>query len=134
MVLDDVAALLVEAGLGALGTDIYLARMPDSPDASLAVREYGGMAPAYVFGGAAPTEEWPRIQLEARAGDYAAARLRIERAARALGAIRERDINSTRYHRLTPLGPPIPLGDDEAGRARIVVSFECAKSVSPLPV
>lgn len=134
MVLDDVAALLVEAGIGTLGGTIFLARMPDSPDECLTLREYGGAGPEYLYLGADPTQEWPRCQLEARSADYAAARLRIERCARVLGATRERVVNGTHYHRITPLGPPVPLGEDESQRSRIVISFEAAKSVSPLTV
>ena len=133
MVLDDVAALLIEAGLGTLGETIFLARLPDSPDAALAIREYGGAQPDYLYGGRDPTEEWNRVQLEARDPDYAAARLRIERCARTLGAVRERAVNGTHYHRITPLGPPVPLGEDESQRSRIVVNVECAKAPSLLP-
>jgi len=134
VVLDDVAALLVEAGLGTIGETIFLARLPDSPDAALAIREYGGSAPDYLYGGTDPTEEWPRCQIECRDPDYAAARLRIERCARTLGAVRERVVNGTHYHRITPLGPPVPLGEDESQRSRIAISFEAAKAPSLLPV
>jgi len=134
VLLDDVAALLVEAGIGTLGETIFLARLPDSPHAALAIREYGGAQPDYLYVGYDPTQEWPRIQIECRDPDYAAARLRIERCARTLGAIRERVVNGTHYHRITPLGPPVPLGEDESQRSRIIVNVETAKSVSPLPV
>lgn len=134
MLLDDVAALLVEAGIGTLATDLFLARLPDSPDSAIAVREYGGAQPDYLYVGYDPTQEWPRIQIECRDPDYAAAHLRIERCARTLGAVRERVVNGTHYHRITPLGPPVPLGEDESQRSRIVVSFECARYPALLPV
>jgi len=133
VVLDDVATLLAQAGLGTIGLTIFLARLPDSPDAALAIREYGGPAPDYLYGGVDPTQEWPRCQIECRDPDYAAARLRIERCARALGAVRERAVNGTHYHRITPLGPPVPLGEDESQRSRIIVNVECAKAPSLLP-
>lgn len=133
MVLDDLAALLVEAGLGTLGADLFLAQSPVTPDECLTLREYGGAQPDYLYLGADPTQEWPRCQLEARSADYAAARLRIERCARILGATRERVVNGTHYHRITPLGAPAPLGEDENQRSRVVCSFEAAKSPSLLP-
>ncbi len=134
MLLDDVAALLVEVGLGVLGEDLFLARMPDSPHSATCIREYGGSQPDYLYVGYDPTQEWPRIQIECRDPDYAAARLRIERVARTLGAVRDRAVNGTHYHRITPLGSPVPLGEDESQRSRIIVNVETAKSVSPLLV
>lgn len=134
MVLDDVAALLAEAGLGTPGTDLFLARSPDSPDTVTVIREYGGMAPDYLYGVPDPTEEWNSVQIECRDADYAAARLRIERCARALGAVRDRVVNGTHYYRISPLGPPVPLGEDESQRSRIVCSLEAAKVPSPLAV
>ncbi len=134
MVLDDLATLLVEAGLGVLGVDIFLTRSPDSPDACLTIREYGGAGPEYLYLGTDPTQEWNRAQIEARDPSYAAARLRIERVSRILGATRERVVNGTHYHRITPLGAPVPLGEDESQRSRIACSFECAKSPSLLIV
>lgn len=134
MLLEDVALLLADAGIGVVGESIFLARLPDSPPSATCVREYGGIAPDYLYGGSDPNEEWPRCQIETRDPDYAAARLRIERVARTLGAVRERVVNGTHYHRITPLGSPVPLGEDESQRSRIVASFETAKSVSPLTV
>ncbi len=134
MVLDDVAALLAEAGLGTPGTDLFLARSPDSPDTVTVIREYGGMAPDYLYGSPDPTEEYPRVQIECRDTDYAVARLRVERCARILGAVRDRVVNDSFYYRISPLGSPVPLGEDESQRARIIVNLEAAKSPSPLAV
>lgn len=134
MLLDDVVVLLAEVDIGTPGENLFLAEMPPDPDNATCVREYGGPMPSYVFGGADPSEEYPRFQVECRATEYAAARARIERCARALGAVRDRVVNGTHYHHLTPLGAPVPLGADESGRARIVVSVEAVKAPSPLPV
>ncbi len=134
MLLDDVLTILAEAGIATVGENLFKAEMPDSPDTAIAVREYGGLAPAYVFGGLHPSEERPRVQVECRALDYDVARARIERCARTLGAVRERVVNGTHYHRISPLGPPVPLGEDRGGRARIVVNVEACKAPSPLPV
>lgn len=134
MILDDLAALIQEAGIGTTGTDLFLAQSPVSPDTVTVVREYGGSGPEYLYLGPEPTQELIRCQIECRAPSYVAARSRIERTARALGAVRERVVNGTRYHRITPLGAAVPLGNDESQRSRVVQSFEAAKAPSPLPV
>jgi len=134
VVLDDLAAILAGAALGTLGTDLFLARLPDTPDSATCIREYGGSGPEYLYLGTEPTQEFVRCQIECRDPDYSAARLRIERCARTLGAVRERVVNGTHYHRITPLGPPVPLGEDESQRSRVVCSFETAKAPSLLPV
>lgn len=134
MLLDDVLTILAEAGLGQVGEDMFKTKLPPDPDAAVAVYEYPGLDPAYVFGGVLPSEERPRIQLQVRDADYDAAALRIERCARALGAVRERVINGTHYHRLSPLATVAVLDDGEQDRPRLARNFECAKSVSLLPV
>lgn len=134
MLLHDVAAMLVEAGQGIVGDDLFLSSMPTSPDTAVAVYEYPGLAPAYVHGHPDPTEEYPRFQVQIRGAEYDAARLRIERCARALGRVRERVINGTHYHRMTPLGTVAVLEGGESGRVRLALSFEAAKTLSPIGV
>lgn len=134
MLLDDVAAVIAGAGLATGGVDLFVGESEPDPPASVTIREYGGAAPAWVYGQPDPSQEFPRFQIECRAPDYQPARLRVERCARLLGAVRDREINGTLYTRITPVGPAVSLGEDESGRARLAVSFEAAKKPSPLPV
>lgn len=131
MLLDDVLTILVEAGLGEVGVDLFKTKMPPEPHEAVAVYEYPGLDPAYVFGGALPSEERPRIQVQVRDANYDAAARRIERCARALGAVRDRAINGTHYHRLSPLATVAVLDDGEQDRPRLARNFEAARIPSP---
>ena len=46
----DIAGLLQTAGVGTIGTTIFIGRQPDSPDACITVFDIGGTSPNPVYG------------------------------------------------------------------------------------
>jgi hypothetical protein len=130
MLLDELGSLLASAGLGTIGTDLFLAHEPPDPDALIALHEYGGTAPLHAQGTDAPALEMPRVQVVTRGArdDYTGARERAERAYRALGGISNRTIQGTWYVRVRALQSPFSLGPDANGRHRIAFNVEVTKA------
>lgn len=133
MVLDDLATLLATACSLTVGTTLFKGAMPATPDACLALIEYPGIGPDFVFGQAAIAQESPRLQVLCRGGrdDYETPRDVAETAYRALAAAQPQTIASTRYQRFLPLQAPFRLGaQDENGRYVIAFNVQVDKELS----
>lgn len=107
-----------------LGTNLFVGRMPDDPDACVAVYEYGGVAPTNTMGGGAPVLQNPSIQVRVRATSYAAAEATANLCFAALEAIIDETINTTRYNRVTAIQSPFPLERDPDDRIVFVQNFD----------
>lgn len=123
--LDEIGAFLATACSRTVGTDLFKGQLPSSPDASMAVVEYMGSAPDYVFGTSGVSVEYPRVQVVCRGaeGDYATPRAAIETAYRAMAAASAQSLSGTRYLAMRPLQAPFLLTKDDKGR--IVLAFNC---------
>jgi hypothetical protein len=131
-VLDDLGAYLAaQVGSLTLGTNLYLARLPDDPDTCVAVYEYVGGAPLSTMNGAAlPLVERPRVQVVTRASSYTTGRSLADEIWTAL----EQIVNDTtlasgdRYHRVAGLQSPFALERDSHDRIIIAQNFEVSKA------
>lgn len=122
---DDVAGYI--AGLLA-GTpelaEVFVGRIPDSPDSCVAVIERPGMAPLMTMTGkgAAPTapaeekSDRPMLQIRVRAEKYAISRQIAYTVFRGLHGLAEVTIGDTPVHLLEALQSPHHLGLDEKQR------------------
>lgn len=61
MLLDELASYMQTNGIGTLGTDLFAGQLPESPDACVALYEYGGLAPEHSIGGGPAKFERPRL-------------------------------------------------------------------------
>jgi hypothetical protein len=124
-VLDAVGSVLQAAGVGTLATNIFLSRMPDTPEANVTVYETGAGYPIYTQGTTGPALMVTNIQIIARAGreDYQAARNKISAAMTAMEAINETTAASVRLLRAEQVSTIVPLGFDDNERQRISVTF-----------
>lgn len=131
--LDDLGAYLAGAGHGALGTDIFLARIPDAPDLCTILQTYGTGMVERAMGGefAAPVAVRPRVQVLTRALDPVAARARADSAMGLLDRLGPRVLGTTRYYGIEALQrPPFSLGWDKTGRWQYVFNIEVTKAPS----
>jgi hypothetical protein len=80
-ILEAVGDYLQTNGYGTQGTDIFLAVLPESPDACIAIYEAVGNAPEFTMGSDPWAIDRPVIQVICRAGrgDYPTARNRLSR-------------------------------------------------------
>lgn len=125
-ILDVVGSALQTAGVGTLGSTIFLSRAPASPDALVTIYETGAGYPLYTQGstsGAALIVA--NIQVVARAAreDYQAARTKITDATTALEALNDSTISGIRILRVEQVGTPTPLGLDDNDRPRVAMTY-----------
>jgi hypothetical protein len=125
-ILDVIGSALQTAGVGTLGSTIFLSRAPASPDALVTIYETGAGYPLYTQGstsGAALIVA--NIQVVARAAreDYQAARTKITDATTALEALNDSTISGIRILRVEQVGTPTPLGLDDNDRPRVAMTY-----------
>jgi len=113
-ILDALGAYLVTNSLGTLATDIFLARMPDSPDACITIYESKGV-------------DRPRIRVLVRGtrNNYAATRAIAVSVRNVLGAVRNTTISSVPIMTIMASSEVYPLGRDAEDR----VVFGCDYTV-----
>lgn len=135
-VLESIGARIASAGLGTLGVDTFLSRMPDQPDNCVAVFEYDGGPPMQTLGPVGIALDRVRIQVMGRGGrdDYPTVRdlmlaLRLE-----LSDITDEVISGYRILRASPQGYPTLMGYDDNNRFRIVFNLELTVEPQPQPV
>lgn len=126
MILEALGDHLQTNAVGTLGTNIFLGKMPASPDYCITLYEYEGVAPMESFGGNPYDIDMPRIQVVVRAArdDYPTARDAVNTIRGILADITDVTISSTKVLRVASLGAFIPLGLDDKDRPRIAANFQ----------
>lgn len=126
MILEALGDYLQTNSVGTLGTNIFLGKMPASPDYCITLYEYEGMAPKESFGGNPYDVDMPRIQVVVRGArdDYPTARDAVNTIRGLLADITDVTISSTKVLRVASLGAFIPLGLDDKDRPRIAANFQ----------
>lgn len=126
-ILEAVGDYLEAQSQGTLGTDLFLAVMPETPDACVAVYENAGNRPSFTMGSAPWAIDRPMIQVICRAArsDYPAARDKAEAVRALLGAVVDQTLSGVNVMRIEVQGSVIPMGEDENQRPMVSVNFEC---------
>lgn len=126
-VLEAVGDYLQAQGQGTLGVNLFLARMPETPDVCVTVYEYEGAAPIESMGGNPFDVERPRLQVVCRAGreDYPIARDKAVAIRDLLADITSQTLSGVSILRVRALGSILPLGFDTQDRPSVAVNFEC---------
>jgi hypothetical protein len=135
MLLDAVATILGNAGVGVVGSTIFKGNMPDSPNSCIAIYEYASQSPERVMGstGNMVSAEIPAFQICVRGDDehktatsYVTARNLIDTAFRALDGY-SGTIESSVILSILAVGAPEFLKRDENFRPYFVCNFDCTK-------
>ncbi len=123
--LDAVGSILQTGSVGTLATNLFLAQMPDSPDACVVVLENQGASPEYTFGVSVTQVDRPRIRVVARAAanDYVAAKTKIEAARAVLGAVRNQSLEGVVIMCVLDTSGTYPLQYDGEDRPLIGCDF-----------
>jgi hypothetical protein len=131
-VLEEVGAFLAAAGLGVIGADLFLGKLPNDPPACGAVYEYGGFAPEGQFGASGIRHETPAIQVVFRGEphDYAGPRAKAKTAFVALTNVETQSLSGTFYHWIHAQQSPFLLQRDDAERTLIACNYLCEKEPS----
>lgn len=116
-ILDALGTYLASQGQGTLATDIFLTRMPDAPDACVALYESAGLTPSHVFGSSVYAIDHQRIRVLSRGArnDYPSARAKAVAVRNILGAVRGVTLSGVQILSILSTSEVYPLtrdGDD----------------------
>lgn len=124
MFADEIAARLVTAGIGVLGTTLFIgskAVLPAGAGPLTTIVETGGSGSTYVQNQAAAATKRPTAQVTCRATSYAAARTKAAAALAALDGVWNTTLSGTFYLKVTARQQPTDIGLDDAGR--VILAF-----------
>jgi hypothetical protein len=126
-ILEAVGDYLAAQSQGVLGTNLFLAVMPETPDTCVAVYENAGNRPSFTMGSAPFAIDRPLIQVICRGAnsDYPGARDKAESIRFLLGGVTEQTISGLHVMRIESQGSIVPMGEDENQRPMISMNFEC---------
>lgn len=132
--LDEIAAKLVGAGVGVLGTNIFLgsgALIPAGAGPFMTIIETGGSAPTRVQNKASASTQRPTAQIAVRATSYATARAMSKAAYDALDGTFNATLSGTFYQKITARQEPTDMGLEEGtARRMLVFNIEAQKQPS----
>jgi len=111
-----------------LGTNLFLGRMPDTPDECVVLYEYGGSAPDNTMGAGLPVLQNPAVQIAVRAVLYASAETLINLCWITLEGITDMSLSGTRYNRVTAIQSPFLLERDSQDRVIFVQNFNVTRA------
>lgn len=126
-ILESVGDYLAAQGQGTLGASLFLAVMPETPDALVALYESSGLSPMETMGANAWVIDQPSIQVICRGarGDYPGARDKAQAIRALLASVTETSISGIHIMRIRSEGAVIPMGEDENGRPMVSANFQC---------
>lgn len=110
-----------------LGTNLFLMKMPDTPDLCVCVYEYQGIAPIETFGATAFEVDRPSVQIAVRAGrdDYPTARDLADTLRTLVAGMSNVSVGGVTVMRVSSSGSLYPLGADQLDRPRVVFNLDC---------
>ena len=116
----DLAAKLATAGVGTIGTNLFVQRMPDDPDTCVCLYDYEGSSIDTLC--SFSLEDF-RVQVIARANTYAVAWAKMLAVQAVLDYIARETIGGTYYHVAYRRSLPFSLGQDARDRAEISQNY-----------
>jgi hypothetical protein len=116
----DIKDFLVNAGIGTFGTDLFVSKEPESPNACVTVYDTGGFDAE-----AAYTYDRPTVQVRVRGDkqDYSDAFTKAQSVRDELHGKYNETINGTRYVGIWIQGDIFTLGYDANDRPILAVNF-----------
>lgn len=116
--------LLVTAEIGIFGTDLYVGRLPDLPDACVVCYDTGGESPNPRF-----LLDYPQVMVKVRGTEtgYSAGWLKAKAVKDALLGLPSQDIGSERWVSLSMMGDINFLGYEDKKRPVFSLNFRIIK-------
>tara|TARA_R100001510_G_C7651440_1_gene209113 strand:+ start:1220 stop:1624 length:405 start_codon:yes stop_codon:yes gene_type:complete len=111
-----------------LGTNLFLSRMPESPDTCVALIQSGGTAPTDTFGTSFPILETPGIQTLVRSASYATGESLAVDVFKSLQSVENQTLTSTLYLKIEAEQSPFPVERDTQERVVFSCNFLITKA------
>ena len=131
--LTDVGTYLAAASISTqdltLGTNLFLGRLPDSPDTCVGLVQTAGVAPTDTFGTSFPPVETQGLQVLSRADAYVTAEALGVHIFKSLTAVDNQTLTSTLYLKIEATQSPFALERDSQERVVIACNYLIVKAV-----
>ena len=110
-----------------IGNNLFLSKMPDTPDTCVCIYEYQGTVPLMTFGATAIQVDRPSVQVAVRAArdDYATARDLAQALRTLVSGIVNVTSSGVTILRVEPTGSFYALSVDQLERPRVVFNLDC---------
>mgnify|MGYP003676338723 FL=1 len=129
--LTDVGTYLAAASISTadltLGTNLFLGRLPESPDTCVGLVQTAGTAPTNTFGTSYPPLENQGLQTIVRAATYATAEALAVDVMKSLASVENETLTSTLYLKIEAQQSPFALDRDSQERLIMSCNFLIAK-------
>jgi len=113
----------------ALGTNLFLGLMPESPDVCVAMYESASSPPVFMLGGdGSATLESPRLQVHVRHTAYATGKSLAQDIWTALSKVENVSLSGVLYLRLHAIDSPVFFTRDTNTRLMFTMNFETYKA------
>ena len=131
--LDDVGTYMaanITAATLTLGTNLFLGRLPESPDTCVAIYETAGTAPDDVFGAdSAPPIENAGLMCHTRAAAYSTCQTLAVDIMKTLSKVINETLTSTAYYKIEASQSPFALMRDDQERMVFSCNFTAVKAL-----
>ena len=129
--LTDVGTYLAAATISTqdltLGTNLFLGRLPESPDTCVGLVQTAGTAPTNTFGTSYPPLENQGLQTIVRAATYATAEALAVDVMKSLSSVENQTLTSTLYLKIEAQQSPFAFDRDSQERLIMSCNFLIAK-------
>ncbi len=114
-----------------LGTNLFLGKMPETPDLCVTIYETQGSAPTMTFGATAIEIDRPNLQISVRASrdDYPTARDLAQTLRTLVSGMINVSAGGVTVMRTQPTGSVYTLSPDNLERPRVVFNVDCLVDV-----
>ena len=132
-VLTDIGTYLNAASISTqdltLGTNLFLGRLPETPDTCVGVIQTAGVAPTDTFGTSFPPLETQGLQTLVRATTYATAEALAVDVMKSLASVDNQTLTSTLYLKIEAQQSPFALERDNQERLVMSCNFLVKKTL-----
>ena len=112
-----------------LGTNLFLGRLPETPDTCVGVIQTAGVAPTDTFGTSFPPLETQGLQTLVRATTYATAEALAVDVMKSLASVDNQTLTSTLYLKIEAQQSPFALERDNQERLVMSCNFLVTKTL-----
>ncbi len=118
----DIAEYLEDQLIGTVGTNIFVGRLPETPDTCIALYDYGGSPPDLCWEG-----DYPSLQVRVRDDDYLTGWTTANTIKTTLHNLTYQTIETHLYYHIRARHDPEYMGRDANDNVEFVINFEIIK-------
>lgn len=127
--IEDIAAYLVTGTIGTIGTDIFLAYVPEDPDTCVMLFEYAGSAPDMTHDKASDENPGLQVRVRSQRGEYQTGHDLAKSVQTLLHGVSNTTINSVSYKLIKANHSIAFMGFDDRERPEFVQNFSVMKAM-----